>query len=178
MDEQAQIDKCREGDLSAFEPLFHKHVRKAVGVAYMITRDWALAEDATQEAFSRAFRTIRSFRRGQPFAPWLFRIVVNEARRVARRRGGVQVAPLSEDVFDPDSPETLLLKKEHADEIWKAIHSLDEERRVVIVLKYLSGFSEKEIAEALRLRQSTVKSRLYVARQRLIALLSRSGEGL
>jgi DNA-directed RNA polymerase specialized sigma24 family protein len=45
-------------------------------------------------------------------------------------------------------------------------------------LKYLSGFSEKEIAEAMRLRQSTVKSRLYVARQRLIAILSRSGEGL
>lgn len=144
----------------------------------MITRDWSLAEDATQEAFSRAFRSIRSFRRGQPFAPWLFRIVVNEARRAAHRRGSLSVAPLSGDILDPDSPETVLLKKEHADEVWKAIHSLDEERRVVIVLKYLSGFSEIEIAVALRLRQSTVKSRLYVARQRLMVLLNRSGEVL
>lgn len=137
----------------------------AVRTAYLITRDWATAEDAAQEGFIRAYRALGSFRPGSPFAPWLYRIVVNEARRAVARAGRVPTEPLD--------PERLGAAPgpERKAELWAAVDSLDEDHRLVLILKYFKGFAEAEIAAILELRQSTVKSRLYVARQRLLALL-------
>lgn len=165
MDEELQIRRCLAGDWKAFEPLYQAHAQMAIRTAYLITRDWALAEDAAQEAFIRAYRSISAFRPGSPFAPWLYRIVVNEARRAAARAGRVPTEPL-----DPERLGAAPTEERKA-EVWAAVGALDEEHRLVLILKYFKGFAEAEIAAVLDLRPSTVKSRLYVARQRLVALL-------
>ncbi len=92
--ENKLVERCRTGDIQAFELLYRAHAGEAVRTAFFVTRDWAAAEDAAQEAFTRAFRSMRKLLPGWPFAPWLHRIVVNEARRVARRasRVGIPVA--------------------------------------------------------------------------------------
>lgn len=172
MGEEALIRRCQAGDRQAFEALFRTYLQKAVSTAYLITRDWNLAEDAAQEAFSRAFRSIRTFRVGQPFGPWLYRIVVNEARRAAGRNAR-PLPYLDLPVAAPSAEETVLTRERSA-QVWQAIHALDESHRLVVVLKYFNGFSELETAQILGLRQSTVKSRLHVARQRLQMLLQRS----
>jgi RNA polymerase sigma factor (sigma-70 family) len=174
MEEQALIEKCQSGDAKAFEPLFHAHLQMAVKTAYLIVRDWSIAEDAAQEAFVRAFESIRAFRLGRPFAPWLYRIVVNEAKRLAAKRS--RLATTAQDsvevlVADTETPEATVSRRERRDMLWRAILALNDDHRVVIVLKYFNHFSEAEIATVLGLPQSRVKSRLYTARQRLAASL-------
>jgi RNA polymerase sigma-70 factor (ECF subfamily) len=172
VDEQALIQRCQAGDWQAFEPLFRSHVQMAVRTAYLITRDWAAAEDAAQEAFIRAYRALGSFRPGSPFAPWLYRIVVNEARRAAARRGRARA-----EALDPERLGNLHDSgRELQSEVWESVQELDKAHRLVVILKYFRGFSEAEIAAVLDLRPSTVKSRLYVARQRLLAMLGRTEE--
>ncbi len=174
MDEQELIRRCQAGNLEAFEPIFRAHAPMAVRTAFLITHDWAAAEDATQEAFARAFRAIGSFRIGEAFAPWLYRIVVNEAKRAARRS-----RPAATSVEDlagvPDGaelgPEEAAVGAERRQRLWVAIESLPEPQRLVLILKYFRGFSEVETAAALGISLGRVKSRLYAARQRLKALL-------
>jgi RNA polymerase sigma factor (sigma-70 family) len=168
LEEQECIRRCQSGDWTAFEPIFRSHLQMAVRTAYLITRDWAAAEDAAQEALIRAYRSIGSFRAGSAFAPWLYRIVVNEARRLAARPGAVPVSPATLEELIPVADERA--------PVWDAVGALDEAHRTVLVLKYFRGFTEAEIATVLDLRGTTVKSRLYVARQRLLALLGRNEE--
>lgn len=181
MDEQEVIKKCQSGDLRAFEPLFRAHLQMAVRTAYLIVRDWSIAEDAAQEAFVRAYASIRSFRTGQPFAPWLYRIVVNEAKRLAARANRVTtVSVMPEDLMAADEqiPEEAVACQERKRVLWSAIHALNEDHRAVVVLKYFNHFSETEIATVLALPQTTVKSRLYTARQRLAERLAHWKEAM
>ncbi len=179
MEEADYIRLCQAGDIDALEPIFRRHVDRAVRTAFLITRDWATAEDAVQEAFIRVFRSIRRFRADRPFAPWLYRIVINEARRAVRRKG--REMSLSEagatagEAFGAsrgargadhgvEGPERRL---EGRDEVWRSILGLPEGQRLVVVLKYLHGLTEAETARLLRIPPGLVKSRLYAARQKL-----------
>lgn len=168
------LRRGQQGDADAFGSLFRAHATAAVRTAYAITRDWAAAEDAVQEAFVRAFRSLPRFRLGEPFAPWLYRLVVNEARRIAGRR---RPPAVSRDgpAATPD-PEAVLFAREEQRRIWAALGELSPDHRAVLVLKYLRGFSEMEAAVALGVAPQTVKSRLYKARRRLAARLDREGE--
>lgn len=174
MDEQELIRRCQAGDPEAFEPIFRAHAPMAVRTAYLITHDWTTAEDATQEAFARAFRAMKSFRPGEAFAPWLYRIVVNEARRTARR-SRVPAAPVEDLAGVPDGagrgPEEAAVGADRRRRLWAAIQSLPEPQRLALILKYFRGFSEADAAAALGISPGRVKSRLYEARQRLKALL-------
>ena len=122
-----------------------------------------------QEAFIQAFRSIGTFKDGMAFKPWFSRIVINKAKRV-RQKFRVEPEYIPNSRANPHlaySPEEQTLANENADRIYAAIKQLDEKHRLPIILKYLSGLTELEIAAVLSIPQSTVKSRLYVARQRL-----------
>ncbi len=173
------ISRIKQGDRRAMEAIFQTHVEAAVRLAYMITHDWPTAEDAVQEAFIQAFRSIRTFKDGMAFKPWFSRIVINKAKRVRHK---FRVEPEYVPNMDAGSslefsPEDQALANERADRLYAAINRLDEKHRLPIVLKYLSGLTELEIAAALKVPQSTVKSRLYVARQRLKTSLEASERG-
>lgn len=179
MDEQELIKQCQSGDVEAFEPLFHAHLQMAVRTAYLIVRDWSVAEDAAQEAFVRAYGSIRTFRRGEPFAPWLYRIVVNEAKRLAARANRVTtVSEVPNDVLAAvtETLEETVALRERKRVLWSALQLLSDDHRAVLVLKYFNHFSETDIAAVLALPQSTVKSRLYTARQRLAERLTQLKE--
>lgn len=79
------ISRIKQGDRRAMEAIFQTHVEAAVRLAYMITHDWPTAEDAVQEAFIQAFRSIRTFKDGMAFKPWFSRIVINKAKRVRHK---------------------------------------------------------------------------------------------
>lgn len=176
------MERCRTGDIGSFEILYRAHAGDAVRMAFFVTRDWAAAEDATQEAFVRAFRSMRKLRQGWPFAPWLHRIVVNEARRVAQRRSkaAVPVASVWETPAvssmtgsrgigggDAGDPEKIALKDEKRRLLWRAVLDLPEPYRLPVILKYHRDLSEAEIGAMLGIPVGRVKSRLYDARQRL-----------
>lgn len=169
-DETAVVASAVSGDIASFGALVEQHQEVAFRTAYLITRDAAMAEDAAQEAFVRAYRQIGSFRRDAPFRPWLLRIVTNVALnevRSRRRRGGLfdRVASLRQpDVAAPDETVTA---KDEADDVLKAINELPQDDRVILYLRYYVELPEREIADAIGRPPGTVKSRLHRASRRL-----------
>ncbi|NLM38983.1 MAG: sigma-70 family RNA polymerase sigma factor [Firmicutes bacterium] len=174
LDEQELIRGCKAGDKSCMEMLFRSHVDSAVRLAFSITRNWATAEDAVQEAFIQAFRSIGTFQEGKPFKPWLAKIVVNKSRRIGAKFGVSwdELDPNQPNDTDDGTPERLLMEKEDKTRLMQAINLLGEKHRLPLILKYLSGLSEAETSEVLGVPITTVKSRLYVARRQLAEKLA------
>ncbi len=136
----------------------------AFRAAFVITGDASEAEEAAQDAFVKAYRSIRRFRPGAPFRPWLMTIVANEARnrrKAAGRRASLALRAAEEaaTVVDPASPEASAVAAESRDELLREVESLREEDRMVISCRYFLGLSEAETAAALGCAKGTVKSR-------------------
>jgi RNA polymerase sigma-70 factor (ECF subfamily) len=180
------VERARQGDVGAYEELVRRHQRVAVRVAYLAGGSAAEAEDATQEAFVKAFRALPRFRRGAAFRPWLLAIVANEARnrsRAANRRGrlAARVAAVEgEDRPEGDaapSPEAAVLAGEERATLMRALWAMRPEDRLVIGYRYFLELNEADMAEALEVPRGTVKSRLSRALDRLRTVL-REQEGL
>lgn len=148
------------------------HQGIAFRTAYLVAGNAADAEEATQDAFLKAFRALGRFRPGAPFRPWLLQIVANEARnrrRSAGRRQGLElrVAAESSPGDAAPSPEGALLDAERRSALLAAVETLREEERLVISCRYFLDLSEAETAAALGIRPGTVKSRVSRALERL-----------
>ncbi|HET7343925.1 MAG TPA: sigma-70 family RNA polymerase sigma factor, partial [Methylomirabilota bacterium] len=179
-DDAALIERCRAGDLSAFEPLVEKYRQRVWRVAYNILRDREEAWDVAQEAFIRAYQALPAFRGQSAFYTWLYRIVMNVAADRGRSRGAQARAFGSERVPeedwervlpDPaggeDAPDTAAARTENRGKIMRALDTLSADHRTIIVLSDLEGLSYREIAETLDIPMGTVMSRLHNARKRL-----------
>jgi RNA polymerase sigma-70 factor, ECF subfamily len=181
MEEHEAIARLKRGDMSALEPLVRQHQLKAIRAAYHVTRDVSAAEDIVQAAFLKAFEKIDQFDPNRPFAPWFFRIVLNDATKAATRQGrntsldGLldrdEGSGTSAFGAPPLTPEERWEQAETADEIRTALAHLTAPQRAAIVARYYLELTEAEMSEALRRPPSTVKWRLHVARQRLRVLL-------
>lgn len=180
LEEAELVERARYGDVSAYEQLVRKYQDLAVRTAYVIAGG-AEAQDAAQEAFVKAYRSLGRFRPGSPFRPWLLRIVANEAinrRRAARRQTDLAVRSaegrLAGDAVP--SPEGAALAQEQERELLAAVNGLRPEDRLVIAYRFWFELSEAEMAEALGCARGTVKSRLSRALRRLRDGMSRGGE--
>jgi RNA polymerase sigma-70 factor (ECF subfamily) len=179
-DDAALIERCRAGDLSAFEPLVEKYRQRVWRLAYNTLRDREEAWDVAQEAFIRAYQALPSFRGQSAFYTWLYRIVVNVATDRARSRGAQGRAFGTERVPEEDwervlpdrnpgeeAPDAAALRGEQRGKIVKALATLSEDHRTIIMLSDLEGLSYREISETLAIPMGTVMSRLHNARKRL-----------
>ena len=154
MDEDAElVARAKRGSAKAAEALVDRHWERAWYAAYALTGNRADADDVTQDAFERAFRSLRRFDRRSAFNTWLHRIVVNRALDVLRRER--RDAPVEQvtDCYLPQDPA-------HDRDVVEAMARLAPDRREVIVLRYWLDFTPPEIAEVLDLRVGTVHSRL------------------
>lgn len=171
------VDLARSGDTGAYEELVQRYQGLAHRVAYIVTGSAAEAEDATQEAFVKAYYALPRFRADGVFKPWLLKIVTNEARNRRRsqfRRSNLELKIRQRDRPSGDeapSPEVSVLSHEERGELLEAIGRLKEKDRLAITYRYFLDLSEKETAEALGWAQGTVKSRLSRALVRLRAAL-------
>ena len=161
-----------EDDLAReFEVRLVESSTLAFRVAFGVLRQRQDAEDIAQEAFARAHRHFRQLRDRERFRAWLvrmtWRLAINrrraDLRRAARESVLVSQAALSTD-------ETVAAR-ERAQQLWRAIDSLPEKLRLVIVLAAIEGHDVQEVARLLGLPPGTVKSRLFLGRQRLKELL-------
>jgi len=176
-DEKILIERCRAGDLAAFEPLVEKYRQRVYRLAYNVLRDPDEAWDVAQDAFIRAFQALPSFRGDSAFYTWLFRIVMNVARDRSRQHAARGRAFGTERVDEKDwdrvlvdqatSPDTHATQVEERDRIARALATLSEPHRAIIMLSDLEGLSYREIAEVLNIPMGTVMSRLHNARRRL-----------
>ena len=172
LDETDLIERTKRGDADAYEALVHAYQGIAFRTAYVIAGSAADAEEAAQDGFVKAFRAIGGFRSGQPFRPWLLRIVANEAhnrRRSAGRRARLALRAAGEQGSGGavPSPEDFVISAERGSEVVAAVEALSEEHRLVIACRYFLELSEEETAAALRIRLGTVKSRVSRALGRL-----------
>jgi RNA polymerase sigma-70 factor (ECF subfamily) len=176
------IERCRAVDVAAFEPLVEKYRQRVWRVAYQMVRDREEAWDVAQEAFIRAYQSLRSFRGQSAFYTWLFRIVVNLAtdrvrQRAARGRAfGTEAVPEEDwERTMPDevtaSPDEETARREERERISRALQGLPENFRTIIVLSDIEGLSYREIAQVLEIPMGTVMSRLHNARKRLRQIL-------
>jgi RNA polymerase sigma factor (sigma-70 family) len=166
------VERAKGGDAAAYERLVRGQQEVAFRTAYLITGDVSEAEDATQEALVKAYRSLGRFRPGAPFRPWLLTIVANEARnrgKASRRRARLVLRAATETkVGDASpSPEAAAVAAERRAELLLALEGLREKDRLAIACRYFLGLSEKETAAALGCAQGTVKSRLSRAIGRL-----------
>ena len=170
MDDGAAIAAVRGGDADAFGVIVERYQAVAFRVAYLIVRDAGAAEDVCQEGFIRAYRQLGRFRSGEPFRPWLLRIVtnlaLNDVRARGRRRGlFARLAPVEER--EAPGPAAAVEAQEQQTLLLRAIEELPEDDRVVLYLRHFLDLPEREIAAAIGKRPGTVKSRLSRARGRL-----------
>lgn len=176
LEETELVARAKRGDETAYEELVRMHQGIALRTAYVFTGVAEDAQEATQDAFVKAFRALGRFRAGAPFRPWLLKIVANEARnrrRTAGRREAVAVrAAASAGAEDAaPSPESVLLSAERRAELIEALNRLRSEDREVIACRYFLDLSEEDTAAALGWKRGTVKSRLSRALERLRAEL-------
>jgi RNA polymerase sigma-70 factor (ECF subfamily) len=179
-DDAALIERCRAGDVAAFEPLVEKYRQRVWRLAYNILRDREDAWDVAQEAFIRAYQALPTFRGQSAFYTWLYRIVMNLAADRARSRGargrafGTERVPEEDwDRVLPDqnpgdeAPDAAAARREQRRKIEQALDTLPEHHRRIVVLSDLEGLSYREIADTLAVPMGTVMSRLHNARKRL-----------
>jgi RNA polymerase sigma-70 factor (ECF subfamily) len=186
MEDQIAISRIKQGDLNGLETLVNRYQAQAVHAAYMIVYDRALAEDVAQAAFVKVVEHIHQFDEGRPFAPWFFRIVVNDALKLAekqKRKISLEdldepTAQLAEWLTDPGlKPEQLLEEKQTRKNILKAIQSLSLEQRAVVVMRYYLEMSEADMSTKMDRPLSTIKWWLRDARKRLYDLMNSKAEG-
>lgn len=161
------IAQAKHGDRQAFGELVRSHRAGVVNVVYRMCGDVHLAEDAAQEAFVRAWRGLHGYQPRSPFRNWVYRIAINAARDVLRRRRetvDVESLPLA---APNGGPEAALQNKERDELVRQAVSALPPASREVLVLREYEGLSYREIADTLNIPTGTVMSRLNYARTRL-----------
>lgn len=180
MNESQTIQAAQKGDLAAFNRLVMAHQGLAYNVAWRLMGSADAAADSTQEAFIKAFKSIKQYRGGS-FKSWLLRIVSNTCYDQLRYNKRRPTEALEDDNFDSDyaphlidhaeRPEEGLLRQELGDMLQQAISQLSPDQRLVLILSDVEGFSYQEIAQTTDLALGTVKSRLNRARRRLRDIL-------
>jgi RNA polymerase sigma-70 factor (ECF subfamily) len=142
----------------------------AFRVAYSVLRHREDAEDVAQEVFARAHGRMRQLRDRDRFRAWLVRMTWRMAldRRRADRRRTLREQAVAADPVTGSGPDA-----ERAAQLWQAIDELPEKLRLVVVLNAIEGRELREVSALLKVPEGTVKSRLFLARRRLKAWLTR-----
>ena len=176
-DDREVVRRVQAGDSEAFEVLVEKYKRKTFRLAYGVLRDQEEALDVAQEAFVKAFRSLPKFKGDSAFYTWLFRITMNlsldrKRQRVARAKSlGAEDVPPEEwertAVATDVSPDDEAASAERRARIGRALDTLPEHHRSIIILSDIEGLSYREIADVLGIPMGTVMSRLHNARKRL-----------
>jgi RNA polymerase sigma factor (sigma-70 family) len=174
-DEDTLITRARAGDQAAFGVLAERHSARLRRVLYRITRDCDAAQDALQEALTRAWLNIGRFERRARFSTWLTRIGINEAYDVLGP-AHVQTLELDDQVGERipgwgNQPDAVFESREFLAAIDKALGELPVDYRTAVTLRDVEGLSAAEAAEILGIGERALKSRLHRGRMALRAQL-------
>jgi RNA polymerase sigma-70 factor (ECF subfamily) len=178
------IEACRQGEASAFDVLVGRWEDKIRGACWRVLGSEDEARDVAQEAFLKAYRGLSGFKQEARFSSWLYQIAVNLCRDRLRRRRTRAAVSLDElessgSVLVEGGPgvQDALIREDLASAVRRAISALSPEQREVVILKEYQGLTFLEIAQALDVPVSTVKTRLYRGLGQLRLRLERQGIG-
>lgn len=180
------VIRAKSGDIEAFEQIVNQYEKKIYNIAYKYVMNEADACDMTQEAFLRVWRGLPDFEMNSGFTTWVYRITANaciDFLRKEKRNRSVSLVFLDDDGEQTETelpdlrsePHTITEKREQMEEIESALSELEAEYRTVLVMRVINGFTYAEIAEALSIKEGTVKSRISRARERMRRKLQSRG---
>lgn len=164
VDLRGWVDAARDGDTRAFERVYRAHVDRVYALCLRMTGDSREAEERTQDAFVRAWEKLPTFRGDARFATWMHRLTVNlvlqHRRSAGRRRTREQTTP---DLERFGRAATEAMPGTRVD-LERAIRSLPEGAREVLILRDVQGYKYQEIADMLGVALGTVKAQIHRAR--------------
>lgn len=181
--DETAISQLKAGQIKGLRSLVEQYQAQAVQAATLIVGDPSLAEEIVQEAFLRVHAKIGQFDTSRPFKPWFFRMVVNDAVKMASR----QRRWVSLEVFNDDAgyqgmlqrldaftnePEEAVQRNELVEEIKRALDRLSPTQKAAVVMYYFLDLSTAEAANRLNCAPGTARWHLSVARERLRSLLA------
>ncbi len=168
------ILRAQKGEAAAMETLLAQYEKRIYNISLRVTGNEQDAFDAAQEALIKIYKSIASFRGSASFSSFVYRLTVNTCIDFLRKRkndisieASLEDGLSFEDKNNTDDPEKAYLNNDLNGKIQQALQKLDEEHRILIVLKDIQGFSYEEIAQVLKLSMGTVKSRLFRGREKL-----------
>ena len=175
MDDQTIIGLIQGGDVDAYALLVHKYHRSLLAFIFRIVRDPHLAEDIGQEVFLNVYRELPRFDpgRGTPFAAWLYIVARNQCISELRRQGRTELATpeqLSRMASGGETAEAALIRREEREALAATLAELPEPFRTTIIMS-LRGATLDDIARSCGVPQSTVKTRLFRAKEKIKLLL-------
>lgn len=175
------VESTRKGDQDAYAELVYTFQDPVYNLCYRMLGERGEAEDATQEAFLRAYTNLHRFDTNRSFKTWVMSIASNHCIDRLRKRRMQYVslddeptaAALALSSNDP-LPEQKMLQNERSEYIQELLLQLDTSYRIAVILRYWYGYSYAEIAQTMNTTESAIKSRLFRARRQLAELLGGS----
>jgi RNA polymerase sigma-70 factor (ECF subfamily) len=166
------IQRLQRSEASAFQELVETHKQRVFTLAYHFTRHVQDAEDLSQEAFIKAFRSINGFRGEAQLSSWLYRIVVNLALNRRRKKAlskmelresfeGDEAHPAQASAAPEYDPESVTEAKFMRTHLREALDKLSEQQRTIFVLRHDGDMPLQQISAVLKLSEGTVKSQLF-----------------
>jgi RNA polymerase sigma-70 factor (ECF subfamily) len=177
-DELALVQRCRDGDLTAFEELYRAHAGRLFSVACRLLGNPTDAEDLLQDIFLAAHRKLDTFRGESALGTWLYRLATNLCLDHLRSRSGRSnqlTDPLDDELglFDT-STSSLAEQTVTKMDLERALARLPDGCRAAFVLHDIEGLEHREVGEILGIAEGTSKSQVHKARTRLRGLLTRT----
>jgi RNA polymerase sigma-70 factor, ECF subfamily len=170
------LRKAQRGDERAFSLILRAYEVPVFNYVMRLVGDRSLAEDLTQEVFLRVYQGLPGFSLRSRFTTWLFQVtknrVLDELRAVERRPRAVVTI---DDVPPLEVLDTPFEQVEEMDAVWRAIHGLNVDLKMALLLRDVVGLSYNEIADSLEITLATVKWRIYKAREEVQLSLVREG---
>ena len=177
------VEESRKGNIEAFEELIKDYKRIAYNIALRVLRNVEDAEDASQEAFIKIFKSISNFNMESTFKVWMYRIVVNTSIDYKRRKNVYNISldetldlgsgrEIQREIADnSNNPDAQIEKYYSVHLVNGAINKLEDDFKTIIILRDINGLTYSEISEILTCNLGTVKSRLSRARKSLKEIL-------
>ena len=178
---------AQKGDVPAFSELVSRYQRRVYAVVYNMTSNKEDAEDLVQEVFVKAHKSLPKFQGKSSFYTWIYRIAVNRTINFVKKRkkrqawslddvdGGIERDPAYVELSSKGGPRRDFSISELQEKLNRALQTLSEKHRAVVVLHDIEGVPHDEIGKMLGCSSGTVRSRLFYARQRLQVELKEYG---
>jgi RNA polymerase sigma-70 factor (ECF subfamily) len=183
--ERECLERARKGDARAYRDLVRVHQDAIFGLVLRLVRDRDLAEELTQDAFLKAYRSLGSFRGEARFSTWLYRIAVNlchdyhasAGARLRRSETGLEAGSerARETWSSEPAPDDALAVREAAEAFQAGLDALDSPYREAFVMRHQDDLGYDEIAEVFGISRNNAKVRVHRAREMILAALRKMG---